>query len=41
MDFTFERPPFQDHLTFYAGGLANGFALSMLPKSIYRLIMPK
>ena len=41
MDFTFERPPFKDHLTLYAGGLINGFALSMLPEAVYKLIMPQ
>jgi hypothetical protein len=36
--YTFERPPYKDHLTLYAGGLIDGFALSILPKSVYQLI---
>ncbi|MGW8124037.1 hypothetical protein ACV07N_15365 [Roseivirga echinicomitans] len=40
IEYIFERPPFKDHLTLYAGGLIDGFALSILPKSVYNLIMP-
>ena len=39
IEYVFERPPYKDHLTLYAGGLIEGFALSILPKSIYNLIM--
>ncbi|KYG77143.1 hypothetical protein [Roseivirga echinicomitans] len=40
IEYVFERPPFKDHLTLYAGGLIEGFALSILPESVYNLIMP-
>lgn len=36
--YFFERPPYKDHLTLYAGGLIDGFALSILPKSVYQLV---
>ncbi|KYG80500.1 uncharacterized protein DUF748 [Roseivirga ehrenbergii] len=39
VEYVFERPPYKDHLTLYAGGLIEGFALSILPKSVYNLIM--
>lgn len=39
IEYVFERPPYKDHLTLYAGGLIDGFALSILPKSVYNLIM--
>ncbi|WP_323757120.1 hypothetical protein [Roseivirga sp.] len=39
IEYIFERPPYKDHLTLYAGGLIDGFALSILPKSVYNLIM--
>lgn len=39
VEYVFERPPYKDHLTLYAGGLIEGFALSILPKSVYNLVM--
>jgi hypothetical protein len=39
IDYVFERPHYKDHLTLYAGGLIDGFALSILPKSVYKLII--
>jgi hypothetical protein len=39
IEYVFERLPYNDHLTLYAGGLANGFALSVLPKSVYKFVM--
>lgn len=41
IDYVFQRPPYKDHLTLYAGGLIEGFALSILPESVYKLIMPE
>lgn len=37
--FSFKRPPYKDHLTLYGDGLINGFAKSILPKTIYNLLL--
>ena len=39
LEYSYERPHYKDHLDMYGGGLINGFALGILPKPIYNLVM--
>lgn len=39
IQYSYKRPQFKDHLDLYAGGLIDGFAQGVLPKTIYRLVM--
>lgn len=37
--YTYQRPPYKDHLDLYGTGLINGFAKGVLPKAIYSMVM--